>query len=294
LTALYGCAVTAGPFDLRLLRDRLSAARAANDDALALQGITEKDPARLSAADRARVDRVVAALPPILEATAQIVHALSQRLARRLIAGDGSLAFYEATPRLAIVSLEPSARTLTVDLRRNGLRVVGRGASAENLVRTNLARGVLDGVIEDTIVGFRTDAGIRPFSTVTAMETARAQNIAVSTSRPGGTATVTVGPARPVQVGSAPRMAWWSVDQATGETVGVLDSGLHGAQDAAEYGALVNGETVWAAEVVDSSITVPIPPEAFAPTEAGLGGLGATTASAAGDVFLRFWSASIL
>jgi hypothetical protein len=41
-------------------------------------------------------------------------------------------------------------------------------------------------------------------------------------------------PSAPVEIDGEPRLAWWEIDPATGETVSVLDNGLHGA--AGDYG----------------------------------------------------------
>lgn len=49
-----------------------------------------------------------------------------------------------------------------------------------------------------------------------------------------------VVPAHPVKVGGVPRMAWYRVNPATGDTVGVLDTGFNGGQgDSAEYATTV-------------------------------------------------------
>ena len=64
--------------------------------------------------------------------------------------------FYQASPRLAIASLEAEhtaegkqRSALSLDLRRNSLRVVAEGMSDADLAWANCVRGVLDGVLED-------------------------------------------------------------------------------------------------------------------------------------------------
>src|SRR5207244_12961079 len=94
---------------------------------------------------------VLDALPAVSEGAAQGIHVLSQRLVRRLQTSERAVLFYEATPRLVIVSLDPNAPAPAIDLRRNVLRVVARGMAGQDIVRANLARGVLDGVIEDSL-----------------------------------------------------------------------------------------------------------------------------------------------
>jgi hypothetical protein len=300
LAGIYAPALTAGPLDSRLFHDRLATALAVRDDVPALQGVKERDAAKLSAADRARVDRVVTALPQALNATAQLIHALSQTLARRLVARDTAIEFYEATPRLVFVSLEPSG-ALTVDLRRNAVRVVGRSVPGQDLVRANIARGVLDGVIEDAIVAHQV-ASVRALSTVSALESARALKIPVTASKQTDAARgnaseparariqqmdgapVIVAPTRLIQIGSSPRMAWWSVDVATGDTLGVLDSGLHGAQAIPERAAISHAEARAIGQAVagPSKYVVTPPVDALAATMPnGFAGLGAMTLSAA-------------
>ena len=73
----------------------------------------------------------------------------------RHIRGLESAHFYEASPRLAIASLEGLSSpvgndklVLNLDLRRNDLRAIGRERSPRNLAWANLARGVLDAAVE--------------------------------------------------------------------------------------------------------------------------------------------------
>jgi hypothetical protein len=42
----------------------------------------------------------------------------------------------------------------------------------------------------------------------------------------------------PPKATAAARSAWWAIDLATGETIGILDNGLHGGQPLAEDTAL--------------------------------------------------------
>jgi transglutaminase-like putative cysteine protease len=250
---LHACAVTAGPLDPRLGLERLAPSFSAIDDALALQKLAGSGTAKIPPEEQPRLRRVVESLPVLLESTAQGIHLLSQRLASQIRATGGTPLFYEATPRLAIVSLDPAASTLAVDLRRNALRVVARGGQGQDIVRANLARGVLDGVIEDAVAA-QALAGVPsaiPLSTVALLDRARTEGIPIiAGSGRGALAALTVpdvararlaaalerprqvvvAPARAPSVASTPRFAWWQVDGETGDTIGVLDSGLLGAQ----------------------------------------------------------------
>ena len=250
---LYACAVTAGPLHPRLGLERLAPSFSAIDDVLTLQKLGGSGTATIPPEEQPRLRRVVESLPALLESTAQGIHLLSQRLASQIRTTGDTPLFYEATPRLAIVSLDPAASTLAVDLRRNALRVVARGGQGQDIARANLARGVLDGVIEDALAE-QALAGVPnavPVSAVAILSRARAEGIPIiAGSGRGALAALTVpdvararlaavlerprqvvvAPARAPSVASTPRFAWWQVDGETGDTIGVLDSGLLGAQ----------------------------------------------------------------
>jgi transglutaminase-like putative cysteine protease len=250
LTGLHACAVTAGALDPRVQLERLASLSPAIDDALALQKLSRAGGAPSEAQPVLR--RVVDVLPVLLVSTAQGIHFLSQRLASRIPAGAGAPLFYEATPRLAIVSLNSADSVPRVDLRRNALRIVARGVAGQDLVRASLARGVLDGVIEDAMMS-QALAGVPnaiPLSTVAFLNRARTEGIKIiAVSARGALATLTaqdvararlwialerqkqviVAPER-APIASASRFAWWQVDTGTGDTIGVLDSGLRGGQ----------------------------------------------------------------
>ena len=263
LAGLYGCAITAGPLDPRLLINRASSFTVV-DDAMALEKLAASDTPKLSTENQARFNRVLRGLPPVLETTAQTIHVLSQRLARQLASGGAALDFYEATPRLAIVSFEPGVAGPTVDLRRNRLRVVGRGVSGDSVVRANLARGVLDAVIEDAIVESVSPVRAGAASTVGILSRAQADGARTIAIRDAGgvgglnapeearariSAAVdqqVIVAARPASVVPASRFAWWQVTPATGEAIGVIDTGLHGAQAMPERAAVTETQLAFA------------------------------------------------
>jgi large repetitive protein len=263
LAGLYGCAITAGPLDPRLPINRATSFTVV-DDALALEKLAASDIPKLSTEDQARFNRVLRGLPAVLEATAQTIHVLSQRLAQQLASGGAALDFYEATPRLAIVSFEPAVAGPTVDLRRNRLRVVGRGVPGDSVVRANLARGVLDAVIEDAVVESGSPARAGAASTVGILSRAQADGARTIAIRDAGGVGGLNAPeearariaaavdqqvivaARPASVVSASRFAWWQVTPATGEAIGVIDTGLHGAQTMPERAAVTETQLAFA------------------------------------------------
>ena len=199
-----------------------------------------------------------------METTAQTIHVLSQRLARQLAGGGAALDFYEATPRLAIVSFEPAVAGPTVDLRRNRLRVVGRGVPGDSVVRANLARGVLDAVIEDVVAESGSAARAGAVSTVGILSRAQADGARTIAIRDAGGVGGLNAPeearariaaavdqqvivaARPASVVPASRFAWWQVTPATGEAIGVIDTGLHGAQAIPERAAVTETQLAFA------------------------------------------------
>jgi transglutaminase-like putative cysteine protease len=251
LTGVYACAFTTGPLDpllpVRRLAPHAGAVAAAPASATVQQAQT------------------IAALPGMLWTSAAAVHVLSQQLARGIRATSGRpLLFYEASPRLAIASVDVlpavngGAPTLStaIDLRRNGMRAVGADATAKELVQANLARGVLDGAIEDGVAAqLVRQSGAAVLSTVSILSGAAPGPTPLAATKEvsaiGTLSDVDVVRARmdsdvrdakvvvARQKPSSPgRTAWWTVDLATGETVGVLDNGLRGGQPLAEDTAL--------------------------------------------------------
>lgn len=249
LGVLYGLAVTSGALDPSMVAAHVAPSLGVVDDSTALRALSPGQ-SQLPPDARARLKRVAESLPTVLSGAAQTFHVLSQRLAARVAPSDGTLLWYEAFPRVVIVSADPAAPAPSIDLRRNALRVVARNVPGDAIVRANLARGVLDGVIEDALVESSL-AGVRSavsVSTVAILDRAREQNIAV-VSRADGRH-VTVLPERSPSVGGSARSGWWQIDPATGETIGVLDNGLHGAQSWSEQAAINRAIAQPAARVI--------------------------------------------
>src|SRR6185369_15404574 len=180
----------------------------------------------------------------LLVASAESTIVVSQRLATRLRGGDTSTLFYESTPRLVIASFEPAAGA-ALDLRRNAVRAVARSASAADLARASLARGVADAAIESALMvtGARPGTPSLRIAAVDVYDRARAEGIAFVAVRVGDPLTaleasdaararmasaeagrVLIAPQRTPS--SPPRFAWWLLDPATGDLVSVLDTGL--------------------------------------------------------------------
>jgi hypothetical protein len=171
--------------------------------------------------------------------------ALSQRFARGKSIGSSAL-FYEATPRLVIAGFDLTSG-LSLDLRRNAVRVVAGKSPAQDAVRANLARSVADAAIEGDMV----QISARSLAAIRVFDRARAQGISLAALRSGaplsglqisdvararmgdaGTAAVLVAPER-TPSGDA-HFAWWKLEPSTGEAISTLDTGLNGFQDLPE------------------------------------------------------------
>jgi hypothetical protein len=121
----------------------------------------------------------------------------------------------------------------------------------------NVARGVLDGAIEHTVaqnLGATVPGQASVVSTTSVMERAAATNTRVISFQASDRVQairasdsvrarmldaladkkILVTPDRTLSLGGRERLAWWQVDPNSGETLGVIDNGLHGAQDAPE------------------------------------------------------------
>ena len=219
-------------------------------------------------------------LPALLSATAGSFYSLSESSRTLMRAGTPNVWFYEATPRLAIVSFElvpvDGGKTfdtrISIDLRRNELRAVAQDASGSQVASSNLSRGVLDGVAEHVLGDGITRTPARSFltSTVAIMDEARAAGTEIGTFRTRGSIEalpaseaaksrmlstladdrVFVAPGHPVSAVDGDRLGWWQVDLATGETVGVVDSGLHGV----EIGEMVQTNAIMIAAMTRNAV----------------------------------------
>ena len=240
ITGVYSCSFASGPLDPSWPTRQLSSVA----PALAAPGFS--------------------ALPDELWSAAASIHVGSQQLVMRVRpAGSQPIVFYEATPRLAIASLEftpgsaanSAIASFAVDLRRNIVRAAGRRVAARELVAGNVARGVLDGAIEDAVaaiaagatpvastVGLMLNADRERVDVVASSDRAAVAGLAIpddAKTRLGDSVAqghIVVVAKQPIRIGTSTRVAWWDVEPATGETLGVLDNGLHGGQPMVERG----------------------------------------------------------
>jgi Transglutaminase-like superfamily len=266
LGGLYACAFSTGGVPAGFAEAELaSALPALRKAAPAVAAIAGGRP--LADRDAARVADSLAPVFPVLLHGAAVSFSRASQAALELArsAASADVLVYEATPRLVITSVEPElapdGRTLRlrvgVDLRRNAMRAVSATATGSQIVWATVLRGVLDGVLEQTMFGSlrAPDSGsVGGASTAAVFDDAHAAGARVAsvTTRdalarlslpaaaravmqaaldPGGT--VLVSPDRAVRMGGEDRVGWWQIDRATGETLGVLDTGLH--QEFEEY-----------------------------------------------------------
>lgn len=166
--------------------------------------------------------------------------------------------YFPDAPRLVIteVAHAQGQTRLSIDLRHLRSAAVARSESKSNLFRSNMLRGVVHTHLEHLLLEqMLADAPTRG-------QWARAESVAAVFERahadggpfalfagessvlpaglPDNTSArlredvakglLAIGPARQVTSADSTRYAWWRVDPASGETTGVLDNGLHGAQ----------------------------------------------------------------
>ncbi|MGH7357759.1 MAG: hypothetical protein ACREJR_02975, partial [Candidatus Rokuibacteriota bacterium] len=205
------------------------------------------------------VKTVAEVVPDVLASTAESFHLRSALYLDRFrnALGGRDLRFYASSPRLAIASMETKAAGppgkllvgITLDLRRNDLRVVARDP-ARKAQWENILRGILDGALEHAMSGRAwqpVPETLPHLSTAAVVERAQADGVPIvaftssadlqSLQAPAdmkarmladaGADTVLVAPVRPVLIDGRARLAWWRIDLSTGETVGVTDTGLH-------------------------------------------------------------------
>jgi hypothetical protein len=146
---------------------------------------------------------------------------------------------------------------LSIDLRHLRSAAVPAPESKSNVFRSNMLRGVLNTHLEHLLLEqlladapTRGRQWARADSAATVFDRARAAterfalyaagSSVLPVDLPDDTAArlrediekglLAIAPASQVTSADATRYAWWRVDPASGETIGVLDNGLHGAQ----------------------------------------------------------------
>lgn len=255
LRAMYGCSFSSTALDPGYISARvarqLPALRAASR---LLESVRNAGYPPATSNARQIGETLTPVLPDLLSGIASSFHRLSHDSLARITASAGNVArFYEATPRLAIASLEardapggavPRA-TLGLDLRRNDVRVIGE-VGADQLAWTNILRGAFDAALEHAMLA-SADNGNAPLSALNLVtgtpatrtllaSIARQQDVdAIPVSADVrarmaatlGSRVLLIAPARPLAVANEQHLAWWRVDLDSGETVAVYDNGLH-------------------------------------------------------------------
>lgn len=173
------------------------------------------------------------------------------------------LVAYPDRPRITIATsqltpvtggAEHSKLHLGFDILKSVYRVtVSPGQSPSAEVAFNIQRGYMEGITESSVVGgLSTSApGTMPSSAGTIFETATMQGIPLIALSPSDAAVVSrlpfsadvnaritaalhagkvvVVPSQIVSIGGTGQVAWYEIDATTGDTVGVLEDGSHGA-----------------------------------------------------------------
>lgn len=202
------------------------------------------------------LESIAEVIPDSLVMLAQSFHAYSA--IARITLETGSIRYYEAMPRLAIASLgfggSQDGRSIQavrqLDLRRNEVRVISRTDSGRMLVWANVLRGVLDGVIEETIAGDLSGTGGSStsmsavtvieqvgLSQVTRLDLRGLQQLQLGDDERSrltadlNASLVVIGPPATATIDGERRYGWWRVDAISGETLSVTDSGFHGQEN---------------------------------------------------------------
>lgn len=180
---------------------------------------------------------------------------------------------YLDSPRLTVVASRllaghtPAVVQLSMDLRRNAMRaVVAPGQSSAAALGFTLGRGVAENVLEGdvlTLPDLAPDDPVKvPVTTARIFDAAQAQGVALTMLAPGDdvaleqlpisadakalvTQALAIGrnvmiPVGPVVVDGRSVIGWYEIDVATGDTVGVLEDGSHGALTESTFYELVN------------------------------------------------------
>lgn len=207
-------------------------------------------------------------LEDALEGMNHVIAAFSDQAVSPLRVGEDEVLFCHSSPRLVISSIRASGEVgaLSVDLRRADYRPVCRtDALAAKAFQFQLLRGVADGVIEARLMDFllsREECGkagvdVRESATEVFREAAHggvgtlvwrgepkdlppgvSEEAAARLTADAAAGRLIVLPERPVKLGGKERMAWWRIDPACGDAVGVTEDGLHGV-NGIEYISIV-------------------------------------------------------
>jgi hypothetical protein len=215
------------------------------------------------------VDDAAASEQALLGALAMAHAAAAERaLAQLSIDAGPHVRLIRDQPFVAITNVAVRSRNdrkdylpeISIDIRHALVRTIAAApAHAIDAFWANVLRGLLDGAIErhllETAVVVPGTAPPRRFDTSSAIQLARSQNIDVRAaagaeaaellnddlSKVGGRrlaretgSSAIVTPVQPLSVQDEPRLALWAVNLETGHLLALLDTGLRGAQTAAE------------------------------------------------------------
>jgi transglutaminase-like putative cysteine protease len=176
-----------------------------------------------------------------------------------LLRQTGDVVLYPDSPRVVMTEFATrnGRRIFSMDLRRDTVRAVSDGSHPEHARLAQIFHGVVDGTLERVLTarltGGATGAG-DAMSTSVLFEQARQHGIPATLIKgldgplpdavPADAMArlrddlargyLAVAPGRVVAVGGQPRFAWWRIDAASGDTIPMVDDGLHGAQGGTE------------------------------------------------------------
>ena len=196
-----------------------------------------------------------------LRAPMQRINLSLVALSDSLLSGSAKVVFYPDSPRVVITEISTHDKTgrLAIDLRRNSVRAVSLGAQPQQMFFDQVFRGVLDGTVERLVTELvthqpGTENAPMAISASSIFERAyvagapirliKSQDMPVKGLPENTLARLredlvqgywAVAPERPINLGETPRFAWWRIDPHSGETVAIIDDGLHGGQGPTEY-----------------------------------------------------------
>ena len=194
-----------------------------------------------------------------LQRLAVAFHLVSDALFKRIKTRDGMMiTFYPDSPRVFIdqLSLDTEQVRLTVDLRRDRVRIVAAGSDPRAVVLANALQGAVNGTLEQTLLDHamaNAPATIRVISSLSTSllfaqaELQRIPTVLVTSDQTRLDASIpedtlarlkddlrqgnyALALQRPIEVAGVPRYAWWRINPQTGATAAVTDEGLHAGE----------------------------------------------------------------
>ncbi|MCA9978145.1 MAG: hypothetical protein KC413_20430, partial [Anaerolineales bacterium] len=176
---------------------------------------------------------------------------MSDRMVAETSAGLFIKAYY-TTPRLVITGVKPNNGTgdFSMDLRNTAVHVIPYPGQAETAaIGFNIAKGFIESGIEGLILEGSTgqpvlttarissaaqEQGIPPvylasdnLNLLDQLDLSQQANARITHAAASGK--LVIIPAAKVQIDGGLHIGWWEIDPASGETIGVIENGLHGA-----------------------------------------------------------------